>query len=153
MSSKSPEHPFATQMDWSLSPQLEDCAHRPPLRSRWSRIVATVPKALHDIADPLALPQLMVRAGVAGATGFICCVVSRPKVTSNSARQPFPAMIVVLLYLQLSPSRHALVPRFRTSLTRAAVPPVPQRTWIAEPLPQVTRRVPVGVVGVGVAPR
>jgi hypothetical protein len=91
----------------SSSPQLDDCPHRPPLRSRRTRIVATVPKALHDIADPLALPQVTTRpAGAAGVTGLIRGVLSLPKVTSNSARHPRPARIILPLCFQLSPSRH-----------------------------------------------
>jgi hypothetical protein len=98
------------------------------------------------MADPLVLPQLMTRAG--GAVGRIAGLLSLPYVTSNSARQPLPAWIVVPLSFQLSPSRHRLLPMFRTTVTRDTAPPVLHWTWMADALPQVMIRGD-GVAGVG----
>jgi hypothetical protein len=81
-----------------------------------------VPKALHDIAEPLELPQLTTRV-VPGLTGSMPGVLSVGNLTSNSARQPRPATMFDPMILQLSPSRHWVVPRFRTTRARALGPP------------------------------
>jgi hypothetical protein len=107
--------------------------------------VATVPNALHDMAEPLALPQVMILVSGAGVgVGWGDAPLRYD--TSNSARQPWLAQMKDSVLPQLVSLRQRPPLRSRTSRTPLASLPMPHCTWVPEAFPQVMRRVS-GIVG------